>query len=86
MRMCIATHACKHHSATCIGGAPTVQAGDSLVLNNLRQTGKTALKAAKRKVIMKENKNRIRKNLGLAEKKLKKKNETWNEGDVTEFI
>ncbi len=51
--------------------AKVVQAGSSFVMKEFQQTGKTALIAAKKKVIQQEMHNAKRKNLGAAEKKVK---------------
>jgi len=56
--------------------AKVVQAGDAFTLKSFQQKGKRALNAAKKKVIMKEVKNSMRKNVGAAEKKLDPKSGT----------
>ena len=50
--------------------AKVVQAGSSFSLRHLQDVGKTALQAAKKKVIMKEVKNSMRKNVAAAEKRM----------------
>ena len=50
--------------------AKAVQAGASFKLKHLQTKGKQALKAAKQKVVMKEVKSSMRKNVAAAEKRL----------------
>ena len=49
--------------------AKAVQAGEGFSLKSFQSKGKKALNAAKKKVVMKEVKSAMRRNVGAAEKK-----------------